>query len=49
MPSLNPHSLRHYFASTLIAKTVPITEVSAMMGHANSQITMTVYAHLIKD
>jgi integrase len=41
------HSLRHTFASHQLAKGVPVTQVSHWLGHANPQVTMTVYAHII--
>jgi integrase len=44
---LTIHSLRHSFASIHLMQGTPIPEVSAMLGHANVNITMTVYAHFI--
>jgi integrase len=43
------HSLRHLHASMMLSKHVPITVVSKRLGHANSQITLDVYAHAMKD
>jgi len=45
---LTPHSLRHTFASLLLADRVPITEVSHLLGHKNSAIMKT-YAHFIGE
>jgi len=42
---LDIHSLRHTYASILLALGTPITEVSAYLGHANPQITLQVYSH----
>jgi len=42
---LDMHALRHTFASILLSRRTPVTEVSAYLGHANPQITMTIYAH----
>jgi integrase len=42
------HALRHTHASILIGQNVPITSVSKRLGHANSQITLSVYAHALK-
>lgn len=39
------HDLRHAYASLLIDAGVPITGVSAALGHASAAITMGVYAH----
>lgn len=41
------HCLRHSFASHQLAEGVPITQVSYWLGHANPQVTLTVYAHSI--
>jgi integrase len=41
------HSLRHTFASHQLANGVPVTQVSHWLGHANPQVTMTVYAHIV--
>jgi integrase len=41
------HTLRHSHGSQLIADGVPIPEVSARLGHANPNVTMSIYAHVI--
>jgi integrase len=41
------HDLRHTFASLLIAGGANITFVSRQLGHTSSQVTLTVYAHLL--
>ena len=47
LPRITPHGLRHLHASLLIAEGVPITAVSARLGHANPQITLKIYAHAL--
>ena len=42
------HSLRHSFASMLIALNTPITEVAKRLGHSTPAITLDVYAHFMK-
>ena len=42
------HDLRHAYASLLIDARLPIPVISASMGHANPQITMSTYAHKLK-
>lgn len=42
---VNMHSLRHSFASALIAAGSPVTEVQSILGHSSPAITLTVYAH----
>ena len=44
---LTVHSLRHSFASIHLMKGTPIPEVSAMLGHANVSITLSIYSHFI--
>jgi integrase len=43
---LSLHSLRHSYASMLIATGVNVVVVSKQLGHANAKITLEVYAHL---
>jgi integrase len=43
---LTLHSLRHTFASLLIARRLDVVFVSRQLGHANPSITLSVYAHL---
>lgn len=43
------HALRHTFASFLFAKGVDVKTVSKILGHANIQITLNTYIHMIKD
>ena len=42
---MSPHSLRHTFASLLLARKVPLLEVSHYLGHKNTHITAKTYAH----
>ena len=46
---LSPHSFRHTFASLLLADKVPVPEVSRLLGHKHSGITMETYAHFINE
>jgi site-specific recombinase XerC len=45
MRTVNIHSLRHSFASALIAKGSPVTEVQSILGHSSPAITLNVYSH----
>ena len=47
LDSFTLYDLRHTFASQLLARGVPITYVSAQLGHANPAITLQFYAHWI--
>ena len=43
------HTLRHTFASLLIAQGESIKYVSRQMGHASIQITADTYGHLFRE
>jgi integrase len=43
---LSLHSLRHGYASLLIANGLNVVFVSRQLGHANPNVTLGVYAHL---
>jgi len=43
------HSLRHSFASGLLAQGTPVTEVQRYLGHADAVITLRVYAHRLRE
>ena|SRR5829696_935954 len=47
LPEITPHQLRHGAASLLLNENVPVPVVSRYLGHANSSVTMKVYAHMI--
>lgn len=42
-----PHSLRHAFASALLARLVPITDVAVWLGHRDINTTYATYGHLV--
>lgn len=42
------HSFRHSHVSLLIEQGVEITSISQRIGHKNSQVTLSVYAHFYK-
>ena len=48
-PAIRQHDLRHWCATLLIGKGMPITTVSQILGHRNAAITMSIYAHVITD
>lgn len=43
------HDLRHTAASLLLGDSVPVPVVSQLLGHADSSITLKVYAHMLPD
>ena len=42
-----PHSLRHAFASAMLARGVQITELAHFLGHRDINVTHQVYGHLL--
>ena len=41
------HSLRHSHASILLSKGVPAAVVSQRLGHADQNITLSIYSHAL--
>jgi integrase len=46
LPHVTMHSLRHSYASLLIAQNENLLYVSAQLGHGSAQTTANIYAHL---
>ena len=42
-----PHSLRHFFATQLLLKGIPIFKISRILGHASVTTTEKSYAHIL--
>jgi site-specific recombinase XerD len=42
-----PHALRHFFATQLLLKGVPIIKVSMLLGHSSISITQKHYSHIL--
>ena len=49
LPQLTWHHLRHNAGSYLLSESVPYTAVSKILGHANPSVTMSIYAHKLKE
>lgn len=43
------HSLRHFYASSMIAQGVSPKELQTMLGHSSIQMTFDTYGHLFPD
>lgn len=43
------HTFRHTFATVGLAKGIPITEMSRILGHADVSTTLNMYSHAIPD
>jgi integrase/recombinase XerD len=44
----HPHMFRHTFATDLLARGIPIEDVSVLLGHKSVRITEAYYSHWIK-
>lgn len=49
LEGLHFHTLRHVYASVLIAGGVNIALVARLMGHSTPQVTLTVYSHFFES
>lgn len=47
LPKITVHSLRHTYATLMIADGTPLVVVSRQMGHAQASTTANIYAHAI--
>jgi integrase len=49
LPAVNPHELRHMYASACLASPEPIsiTDVSRWLGHRDINLTHRVYGHMV--
>lgn len=47
LPQVTVHSLRHTYASLMIADGTPLVVVSHKLGHAQTSTTSNIYAHVI--
>jgi integrase len=45
--TFTPHSIRHGYASTLLAAHVPITDLAQWLGHRDIRETYATYGHLV--
>jgi integrase len=44
----HPHMFRHTFATDLLARGIPIEDVSVLLGHKSVRITEAYYSHWVK-
>jgi len=49
LPRIGVHALRHTYVSLLIAQGENIKYISRQVGHANIQMTLDVYGHLLNE
>ena len=44
---VNPHGLRHGFASMLFRQGLDVQSVSRILGHSSTSVTMNIYLHIL--
>jgi integrase len=49
IPHFHPHDLRHRYASVKLREGVPVTDLSAQLGHSKKSLTLDVYSHVLID
>ncbi|APD09723.1 tyrosine-type recombinase/integrase [Thermus brockianus] len=49
LPQVRVHDLRHTYGSLLLAQGAPVELVAERMGHANPNITLGIYRHLLEE
>lgn len=49
LPKVTVHSLRHTYASLMIADGISLVVVSRQLGHAQASTTANIYAHALKS
>lgn len=45
LPNASPHTMRHSYASNMLAESKDYVATSAQLGHASPKITFQIYAH----
>lgn len=45
VPVFTPHACRHYFATELHHRKVPIQTISKLLGHSTTRVTEMIYVH----
>jgi len=48
IPKMNPHAFRHAQASILAYYGVDVVSISGFLGHANPNVTQSIYQHVFK-
>lgn len=48
LPGVGLHALRHSHASELLSKGAPIPTVAKRLGHANANVTLSIYSHALE-
>jgi integrase len=46
---LNPHCMRHTFATQMLHSKVDVATIAAILGHSSPAITLEIYSHTNED
>ncbi|MCY0875404.1 MAG: tyrosine-type recombinase/integrase [Firmicutes bacterium] len=49
LPHIRFHDLRHLFATLALQHNIPIADVSAILGHSRTSVTLDVYTHVLQN
>lgn len=49
LPHIRFHDFRHLFATLALQHNIPIADVSAILGHSRTSITLDVYTHVLQN
>jgi len=49
LPKITFHGLRHTNASLLIAEGIDIVSLSSRLGHADKNVTLNTYSHMLRS
>jgi integrase len=49
LPRLNPHCMRHTFATQMLQNKVDVATIAAILGHSSPAITLEIYSHTNED
>jgi integrase len=49
VPDVGPHGMRHTAATLMLHAGLPLHVVSQRLGHADTSVTASLYAHVLKD
>jgi integrase len=47
LPVIRFHDMRHTAASIMLARNLPVTEASAILGHSKTSVTTDIYGHVM--
>lgn len=48
LPHIRFHDLRHLFATVALENSIPLADVSSILGHSRTSVTLDVYTHILR-